>query len=81
MKHELVDNLEFYQQFSSDSVDIIKELNSFLKNPAKHYANDTVDLFLDAVGRALSIKYRVFQINSKGNIIELDIGSVDDYAL
>ena len=39
-----------------------------------------MDLFLDAVGRALSIKCRVFQINSKGNIIELDICSVDDYS-
>ena len=49
--HEIIENIEFYQQFSTASVDI-REMNSFLENPEKYYASDTVDLFLDATTKA-----------------------------
>ena len=73
LRHEIIENIEFYQQFSTASVDMIREMNSFLENPEKYYASDTVHLFLYA------IKGKVFQINSQGNIMEINVGLLADY--
>ena len=46
----------------------------FLKDPEKHYANDTVDLFLQALARKLSVSGKIFKINSDGITSDIDIG-------
>lgn len=80
LKQEIIENIEFYQQFSTETVDVIREMNLFLENPEKYYASDTVDLFLDAIAKALSIKVKVFQINSQGEIVELNVGTLANFS-
>ena len=80
LKSEIVSNIEFYQQFSSESVDVIREINSFPENPMKYYVSDTVDLFVDAIAKTLPIKGKIYQIYSSGNIVEIDVGCLTEYA-
>ena len=50
LKDQFDKDIEFYQSFSDDSVDIIQETRSFIADPSKNYSLSTVDLFLDAIG-------------------------------
>ena len=52
LRSEVLHNYNFCSDFSSNEVDILIELDNFLKNPLKYYNSDTVDLFLMALGNA-----------------------------
>ena len=44
LRGEFLFKYEFYSQFSAAEVNILEELDEFLKNPLKYYNSDTVDL-------------------------------------
>ena len=52
----------------------MSEFEDFFENPLKHYADDTIDLFLQAICTAYSVKATVFQINQDGRVAELEVG-------
>ena len=55
-------NYNFYSEFSSNEVNILTELEKFLKNPLKYYnSNTTVDLFLMALGNAYQCRIIVYE--------------------
>ena len=55
-------------------MNVLKELDLFLKDPVKYYVAETVDLFLMALARALSVEATLFQINKEGEVAEMDVG-------
>ena len=54
-------NYNFYSEFSFDEVNILTELDNFLKNLLKYYDNETVDLFLKALGNAYQCRIVVYE--------------------
>ena len=49
-----------------------------MDGPLKHYADDTIDLVLPALCNIYSIKAVIYQINSEGDISELQAGAEED---
>ena len=74
LRNEISTNYEFDLNFSDHSVNIVEEVENVLKDPEKLYANDTVDRFLQALARTLSITGKIFKINSDGITSDIDIG-------
>ena len=74
LKLEMTRRVDVYSKFSESSIDILKEFDEFLNDPEKNYVNETVDLFIHALARALSVTGKIFKIDSAGVIIEIDIG-------
>ena len=72
--------VEYYQSFSDKFVDVIKEMLSFLEDPAKNYSLSTVDLFLDAIGKGMQTKVKIFQLGAKGKITTSDAALVNGYS-
>ena len=52
LRSEVLHNYNFYFGFSTDEVNILTELDNFLKDPLKYYNSDTADLFLMALSNA-----------------------------
>ena len=61
LRSEVLHNYNFCSDFSSNEVDILIELDNFLKNPLKYYNSDTVDLFLMALGNAYQCRIIVYK--------------------
>ena len=55
-------------------MNVLKELDLFLKDPVKQYVAETVDLFLMALAMALCVEVTLFQINKEGEVAEMDVG-------
>ena len=77
LEKELLNNLEFYNNFIKRDIEIAFEIAEFLKNPSKNYIMDTVDLFVQALCKSFSVNATVYQINTQGEISELDV-TVDE---
>ena len=56
---------------------IVEEFEKLLKDPEKHYANDTIDLFLQVLARVISVTGKTFKINSDGITSDIDIGALE----
>ena len=59
-----------YSKFSSDEVNILTDLDNFLKNPLKYYNNDAVDLFmmtLENMYQCRIVVYECTEINTCTN--------------
>ena len=57
-------NYDFYSKFSTKDVNVLSELDSFLKTPLKYYNKDTVDLFLIALGNAYNCRLIIYECTS-----------------
>ena len=63
---EVLHNYNFYSEFSSNEVNILTELDNFLKNPLKYHSSGTVDLFLIALSNAdkyITVVYECTETN------------------
>ena len=67
-----------YNPVNYSAVDIETELEKFIADPVKCYANETVDLFIPALALAFKIKADVFSINATGKIWASTVGTLDD---
>ena len=54
-------NYDFYSKFSTKDVNVLSELDSFLKTPLKYYNKDTVDLFLIALRNAYNCRTIIYE--------------------
>ena len=54
-------NYDFYSKFSTKDVNVLSELDSFLKTPLTYYNKDTVDLFLIALGNAYNCRTIIYE--------------------
>ena len=77
-RSEIETRENFYSSFSENSVNILEEVDRFFANPEKNYVRATVDLFIHALPRGLSVIGKMFKIDAQGNIIEIDIGEKDN---
>ena len=57
-------NYDFYSKCSTKDVNVLSELDSFLKTPLKYYNKDTVDLFLIALGNAYNCRTIIYECTS-----------------
>ena len=74
LRSEILQNYDHYRGYSVQSVNVLKELDLFLKDPINHYVAETVDLFLMALARALCVEVTLFEINKEGEVAEMDVG-------
>ena len=72
LRSEVFHSYNFYSEFSSDEVNILTELDNFLKNPFKYYNSDTVDMFLMTLGNAYQCRIVVYEC-SETNIWTNDL--------
>ena len=63
LRSEILGQYEFYKEFSSNTINILKELDNFLKEPLKYFNTDTGDIFLMALGNAYEVKTVILQSN------------------
>ena len=77
LRTEIQRNIAYYREFSGD-VEIENELEKFIADPVKCYANETVDLFIPALASAFNIKADVFSINAAGKIWASTVGTLDN---
>ena len=61
LRREVFHNYNFYSKFSSNEVNMLTEVDNFLKNPLKYYNSDTVDLFLIALDNAYQCRIVVYE--------------------
>ena len=61
LRSEIMKNYDFYSKFSTKDVNVLSELDSFLKTPFKYYNKDTVDLFLIALGNAYNCRTIIYE--------------------
>ena len=61
LRSEILQNFQFYGNFCEANVNILMELDKFLKEPLKYYNTDACDTFLMALGNAFKCKIVVFQ--------------------
>ena len=64
-------NLGFLSVVFETFVDLIQEVNLYLKDPEKYYSLSTVDLFLDVIGKGMSTRVCIFNIDASGKINEV----------
>ena len=74
LRSEILQSYDHKRGYSVQSVNVLKELDLFLKDPVKHYVTETVDLFLMALARALCVEATLFQINKEGEVAAMDVG-------
>ena len=60
---EIFHRFEFYREFSTETCDLLKELDIFLSNPLKFYNSEVADIFLLALGDAYEVNTVVLQSN------------------
>ena len=61
LRSEIMRNYDFYSKFSTKDVNVLLELNSFLKTPPKYYKKDTVDLFLLALRNSYNCRTIIYE--------------------
>ena len=61
LRSEIMKSYDFYSKFSNKDVNILLELDSFLKTPLKYYNKDTVHLFLRALGNAYNCPTIIYE--------------------
>ena len=55
LKREILHRFEFYREVSTETCDLLKELDIFLSNPLKFCNSEVVDIFLLALGNAYEV--------------------------
>ena len=63
LQSEILNNHSFYAAFSSNNINVLCELDMFLKDPLKYYKCETVDLFIHALGNAYNCRVIIFRAN------------------
>ena len=63
LRSEILNNHSFYAAFSSNNINVLCELDMFLKDPLKYYKCETVDLFIHALGNAYDCRVIIFRAN------------------
>ena len=63
LKREILHRFEFYREVSTETCDLLKELDIFLPNPLKFCNSEVVDIFLLALGNAYEVNTVVLQSN------------------
>jgi len=63
LRREILSRRDFYQNYSTNNVNILLELDKLLDDPLGNYNSDTSDLFLTALGNALKVNIVLLQSN------------------
>lgn len=61
LQSEILTNYIFYSGIASRNTDITVELEQFIKKLSRYYCEETVDLFLIALGKVYSCKTGFYQ--------------------
>lgn len=61
LQSEILTNYIFYSGIASRNTDITVELEQFIKKLSRYYCEETVDLFLIALGKVYSCKTVFYQ--------------------
>ena len=77
LRSEVLQKFDFYRGFCEENVNILLELDNFLKNPLQYYNTDTCDTFLIALGNALGCKTVILQSSPK-ECWTVDLNKDDD---
>ena len=64
LRSEILQNFTFYKEFCRENVDLLFELNSFLKKPLEYFNTDSCDTSLMAVGNAMKCNTVILQSSS-----------------
>lgn len=65
LRSEMLREHAFYKEFAASHINILEELDNFLKEPLQYYNSDTCDTFLMALGNALKCKTVIFQASAE----------------
>lgn len=65
LRSELLKEYDFYKEFTSSNINILAELDNFLREPLHYYNSDTCDTFLMALGNALKYNTVIFQASAE----------------
>ena len=63
LRHEILHRFEFYREFSTETCNLLKELDISLSNPLTFYNSEVADIFLLALGNAYEVNTVVLQSN------------------
>ena len=61
LRSEILDDLSFYAAFCSNNINVLCELDMFLKDPLKYYKCETVDLFIHTFGNSYNCRVIIFR--------------------
>eukprot|EP00112_Aurelia_sp_Birch-Aquarium-sp1_P005421 Seg1616.2 transcript_id=Seg1616.2/GoldUCD/mRNA.D3Y31 product="hypothetical protein" protein_id=Seg1616.2/GoldUCD/D3Y31 len=61
LRSEILQNFTFYKGFCRENVDLLLELDSFLKHPLQYFNTDSCDTFLMAIGNAMKCNTIILQ--------------------
>ena len=64
-------NIVLYKSFSGESIDVEAEVEKFLREPVRSYVQESINLVLPALARALKLKATIYQIDSAGQVMML----------
>lgn len=81
LRVEISSNAEYYQSFSADEHNVVTKLEEFLDDPVRGYVQETVDLVLPALTKALKIKATIYKIDEMGQISIYTSGVTENFEM
>jgi len=63
LRRAVLSRRDFYQNYSTNNVNVLLELDKFLDDSLGNYNSETSDLFLTALGNALKVNIVLLQSN------------------